>query len=325
MLTTYRKATIFTIAVLATSAIVASAQPTGEVTVPSEGPSMTMIAGGGELDPWLDANGDTLFGPLNIGLNQLIFNGVPLNSPAAGVLQFGGKAVCVAGDVTCAAVGPEGPAGPPGPAGADGAAGPQGPAGADGAVGPQGPAGADGTVGPQGPAGADGAVGPQGPAGADGAVGPKGPAGADGAVGPQGPQGPPGADGGSGITVGASQSSFNVIDISTQYYYGNSFTPAVTGTCMVSITAQVTSAGVNSNTGPFVRIAKQVGGVDSNDQIFGSYMVPNGLAGRQPAMARTMPMSVVADQTTSFGVYLGGTSGDWVDDTLSFSVSWFCF
>lgn len=78
--------------------------------------------GGDANDPWLDADGDSLFGNLNVGTNALLFSDRSLESPSVGELWWNGAKICVVSDAACAGV--------PGPPGAPGPAGPQGPAGA---------------------------------------------------------------------------------------------------------------------------------------------------------------------------------------------------
>lgn len=91
--------------------------------------------GAGTSDPWLDAQGDTVFGALS-------FNGATLSAGPVG-LAINGDDVCTASLPTCGVPGPAGPAGPQGPPGPQG---PQGATGATGATGPQGPAGTQGVV-----------------------------------------------------------------------------------------------------------------------------------------------------------------------------------
>lgn len=81
--------------------------------------------GGDANDPWLDADGDSLFGNLNVGAHALLFSDRSLESPSVGELWWNGAKVCVVSDSACAGVpGPKGDKGDPGPAGAPGPAGP---------------------------------------------------------------------------------------------------------------------------------------------------------------------------------------------------------
>jgi hypothetical protein len=142
--------------------------------------------GGAHRDPWVDATGDFMFGPLDMMHNAIWMQGYDLRSTGSGTLLWGGRPVCVE-NASCR--GPMGVAGPPGPPGAPGAVGPTGPRGDRGEAGPVGPQGERGEVGPAGPQGERGEVGPAGPPGERGEVGPAGPPGERGESGPAGPQG----------------------------------------------------------------------------------------------------------------------------------------
>lgn len=96
-------------------------------------------AGLGALDPWVDAQGDTMTGDLNMGTHAILLGTGQLRSSTPGNITYGGKIVCLSG-VTTTCVGPQGPAGPQGPIGPQGTIGPQG------LQGPQGPAGSVQTV-----------------------------------------------------------------------------------------------------------------------------------------------------------------------------------
>ncbi len=80
--------------------------------------------GAGAADPWLDADGDALYGNLDVGANSLRFTSGDLRGEADDRLTFRGRPVCVETAVECrGAPGPAGPAGPPGPAGPAGPSG----------------------------------------------------------------------------------------------------------------------------------------------------------------------------------------------------------
>lgn len=170
-------------------------------------PAVSPPEGAGNLDPWLDASGDTMYGDLVVGEHRLLFESGSLRSDA-GELIFNGLALCSVGRLACrgadgaeGAAGPQGPpgeTGPVGPQGEQGAPGVQGPAGPQGEAGPTGPQGAQGEIGAQGSAGEAGPVGPQGATGPQGLAGPQGAMGAEGPIGPQGPEGPMGATGATG-------------------------------------------------------------------------------------------------------------------------------
>lgn len=195
---TLRPATIVALAVLVVAPL--SAAYTHEVPDPKLTPPM----GAGTVDPWVDAQGDEMFGDLDVGSNAIIVDGTQLRSLSAATLNFGVKQVCLAADPAC--VGPTGPTGAAGPAGPQGVAGPMGPQGIAGPTGPQGAVGPTGPQGAQGPQGPQGAQGPAGPAGATGDVGPAGPAGATGATGPTGPAGATGPQGAQGVVAMRSRS-----------------------------------------------------------------------------------------------------------------------
>lgn len=73
--------------------------------------------GGGGNDPWVDAAGDFMSGPLDMGFNPIELGGQKLQvtQEQPGVLTFGGHEVCLDATEGCT-----GPAGPPGPSGAAG-------------------------------------------------------------------------------------------------------------------------------------------------------------------------------------------------------------
>ena len=50
-----------------------------------------------DADPWVDANGDVMFGDLDMGTNSIVLNGGLLRSFETGVLEFGGNRVCLEG------------------------------------------------------------------------------------------------------------------------------------------------------------------------------------------------------------------------------------
>lgn len=147
------------------------------------------LPGGGEVDSWVDANGDAMYGTLDMQGNAILMNGYALAADLAGVLSFDGAEVCLEFTTCQGAPGPQGPPGATGATGPQGPAGPTGPQGATGATGPTGPQGPPGLQGPQGIQGPTGATGPQGPAGPQGVQGDPGPTGATGPQGPTGPQG----------------------------------------------------------------------------------------------------------------------------------------
>ncbi len=133
------------------------------LTAPMANANHPGAPGGGNVDGWVDAHGDTMFGPLAMQTNAVVFAGGALDGSAAGALRFAGKLVCVDGGGVCSgAPGPQGPAGPTGPQGPQGEQGAQGPPGDTGPQGAQGPKGDTGAQGPEGP------QGPQGPAGVSG-------------------------------------------------------------------------------------------------------------------------------------------------------------
>lgn len=169
--------------VLPASVAATNAQP--DAVSPPEG--LTPPSGAAELDPWVDAKGDRMFGDLWFDDEHgIVFPG-GRKLMILDALTFEGRTICMDGLAGCA-----GPIGPPGPQGEPGPIGPQGPAG---------PAGPQGIAGPQGLEGPPGPEGPQGLVGDTGPVGPEGPAGAPGPMGPAGPMGPEGAQGPSGVAA----------------------------------------------------------------------------------------------------------------------------
>jgi hypothetical protein len=59
-------------------------------------PASTTLPGLGTLDPWVDANGDIMFGNLNMDTNSVLFRGSSLTANSAGSLLWDGNAVCTA-------------------------------------------------------------------------------------------------------------------------------------------------------------------------------------------------------------------------------------
>lgn len=59
-------------------------------------PAATTLPGLGTLDPWVDANGDQMFGNLNMDTNSILFRGSSLTANSAGSLLWDGNAVCTA-------------------------------------------------------------------------------------------------------------------------------------------------------------------------------------------------------------------------------------
>lgn len=57
--------------------------------------NLTPLKGGEGVDPWVDVLGDTMWGPLDMGLMPIVFNEHPLYSPRPGVLEFAGARVCL--------------------------------------------------------------------------------------------------------------------------------------------------------------------------------------------------------------------------------------
>lgn len=55
------------------------------------------LPGLGEVDGWVDATGDQMFGPLDMDVNSVLFRTLSLNADSAGNLQWDGDDVCVAG------------------------------------------------------------------------------------------------------------------------------------------------------------------------------------------------------------------------------------
>lgn len=130
-------------------------------------------------DPWLDVEGDKMFGDIDVDEFGIKFaNGKLSGSSQAPGLRFNGVALCIANDPACK--GPKGDPGDRGAVGPQGEPGTQGPKGDPGADGPK------GDPGPQGPRGETGATGAQGPKGDSGATGAQGPKGDTGATGPAG-------------------------------------------------------------------------------------------------------------------------------------------
>lgn len=57
--------------------------------------NLTPLKGAEGVDPWVDVLGDTMWGPLDMGLMPVVFQGHPLYSPRPGVLEFAGARVCL--------------------------------------------------------------------------------------------------------------------------------------------------------------------------------------------------------------------------------------
>lgn len=91
--------------------------------------------GAGTTDPWLDANGDMLFGDLRVGMHGIVFERGRLATNASGLL-FNGSRICIVDGDCPGTPGPAGPTGPPGPQGPVGPTGPQGPSGLSGTARP---------------------------------------------------------------------------------------------------------------------------------------------------------------------------------------------
>lgn len=63
------------------------------------------LPGLGEVDGWVDATGDQMFGTLDMDVNSILFRTLALNADSSGNLQWDGDDVCVVGSVLvgCAA------------------------------------------------------------------------------------------------------------------------------------------------------------------------------------------------------------------------------
>lgn len=207
---------------------------TAETTVPTRLDTMIVAPppGAGANDPWIDAQGDALYGDLDVQTHAIRWGPQALHVEN-GVLRWDGQDVCLvdACGETVTALAPLGASGgtiflsstgcsagsswqwdgaawacmPAAMAGlscwdldGDGTADPEEDANNDGShdaldcIGPQGEAGPAGPQGPQGPQGLQGEAGATGPTGPQGLQGETGPAGA---TGPPGPEGPAGEDG----------------------------------------------------------------------------------------------------------------------------------
>jgi hypothetical protein len=74
------------------------------------GPHTPPPPGGDNRDPWLDATGDTLYGPLDVNNQSILLAGHELRGQFAPArLTYAGRALCLQGDAACA-----GAQGPPG-------------------------------------------------------------------------------------------------------------------------------------------------------------------------------------------------------------------
>jgi hypothetical protein len=111
----------------------------------------------------------------------------------------------------------------------------------------------------------------------------------------------------------------------TQFLYSfTSFTPASSGTCLVTLNAFITASAANAFSGsPVVRVASQTGGVDSVDPAFAPRFPPIAEPGHV-SMSRTYAFSVVGGQSYKFGAQFSGTGGDWTGETAFVLPSYIC-
>jgi len=159
---------------------------------------------------------------------------------------------------------------------------------------------------------------PSGPTGPAGAAGPTGAPGPKGDAGVPGPSGPKGSNVSSvGITLGS----------------GDNFAPATpvfvataAATCLVSSSVQLSPsvALAAGSTSIFFRNAVQINGVNDNDNVYGLYLVSNGLTGPQQVASRSSVISVAAGDSVRFGGYLGGVNGPQIGAQAYFQTAYFC-
>jgi hypothetical protein len=134
-------------------------------------------------------------------------------------------------------IGPQGPQGDIGTQGDQGFQGQKGDQGFQGDVGSTGPQGLQGNTGAQGPQGLTGSTGPQGNQGFQGNQGPQGDQGFQGIPGPMTQVGSNSSDGVTNTTSGTYTQKLSL-----------SFTPTVTGTYLLSWSAEVTNSTKNNTT-----------------------------------------------------------------------------
>ena len=67
--------------------------------------AQTTLPGLGQVDGWVDATGDQMFGNLDMDVNSVLFRTLALNADSAGNLQWDGDDVCVAGSVLAGCAG----------------------------------------------------------------------------------------------------------------------------------------------------------------------------------------------------------------------------
>lgn len=65
-----------------------------------------VLPGLGEVDGWVDATGDQMFGNLDMDVNSVLFRSLALNADSAGNLQWDGNDVCVVGSALAGCTAP---------------------------------------------------------------------------------------------------------------------------------------------------------------------------------------------------------------------------
>jgi hypothetical protein len=197
--------------------------------------------------------------------------------------------------------------------------------------GSRGPQGDQGSAGSQGSAGPAGATGPAGAAGAAGAPGQKGDAGSPGAKGDVGATGPAGATGPEGpagvLTSGMASSTANFPAFSSvAFFFAGTFTPSVSGSCLVTGSAQFTAAA-EATAGPSFRIAVARGDPPGTPVPDGSdgHAFPPFSSGRSDDLTRSSIMNVNAGQVTRFGLWYDGVDANWQGDSWTHRLTWVCF
>lgn len=112
------------------------------------------------------------------------------------------------------------------------------------------------------------------------------------------------------------------------YLLAPAFTPALSGTCVVTASVQIKSAGANTTLGPFFRLAiKRGAGVAVHDNLYGHYFLPSVAAsGLNYAhdMSRSSIFAVNAGEPTQLGVNLGYPDAAWQGDHVDAHVTYSC-
>ena len=101
-----------------------------------------------------------------------------------------------------------------------------------------------------------------------------------------------------------------------------------TGTCFVTTEVQVSqtvgAAVPIGSTITYLRLATERDGVDSQDGVYGQYIVSTGLTTLQMQASRTSVVPVTAGETIRFGAFLGSVANNAVGKTATVHTAYHC-